>query len=81
MQPRQTNQIRASIKSFQEIIQDKVMAITNCDHSLDFLGMVLRELYFNPINNRNPFAPPTDPGPSPINIIDKAAQITEVVRL
>ena len=45
---------RASIKAFQEIIQDQDMSITTCDHNLVFLGMVLRASYFDPLNNGNP---------------------------
>ena len=33
---------RASIKSFQEIIQDQAVSITTFDHNLGFLRMVLR---------------------------------------
>ena len=33
---------RASIKDFQESIQDQAMAITTCDHNLGFLGMILQ---------------------------------------
>ena len=51
---------QASIKAFQESIQDQDMYINNCDHNLGFLGMVLPALYFNPFNNGNPFVPPTD---------------------
>ena len=72
---------RASIKAFQEIIQDQAKSITTCDHNLGFLGMVLRVSYFDPLNNRNPFSSPTDPGPSPVNDIVTGAQITEGVRL
>ena len=43
--------------------------------------MVMQESDLNPLNNRNMFAPPTDPGPNPISIIGTAAQITEVLRL
>ena len=57
------------------------MSITTCDHNLGFLGMVLRASYFDPLNNGNPFAPPIDPGPAPINPTGTAPQITEVVRL
>ena len=74
-------QNKLSIKAFQEIIQDQAMAITACDHNLGFLGMVLRSSYFFPINNINPFAPPTDPWPTPINSIGTASKTTEVVSL
>ena len=57
------------------------MAINTCDHDLGFLGMVLRSSDFDPLNNGNPFAPPIDPGPAPINVTGTASQITEVVRL
>ena len=57
------------------------MSITNCDHNLGFLGMVLRALDFDPLNNENPFLPPIYPGPAPVNVTGTAAQITEVVRL
>ena len=57
------------------------MSITTCDHNLGFLGMVLRVSYFDPLNNGNPFAPPIDPVPAPVNDTDTASQITEVVRL
>ena len=33
---------RASIKYFQESIQNQAMAIATCDHSLGLLGMVLQ---------------------------------------
>ena len=72
---------RARIKAFQEIIQDQAMYITTCDHSLGFLAMVIWASYFDPLNNRNPFAPPIDPGPTPINVTVTDAQINEVVRL
>ena len=36
------------------------MAITICDHNLGLLGMVLLPSEFDPLNNKNPFAPPTD---------------------
>ena len=71
----------ASIKYFQYFIQDQAIPITTSDHNLGFLTMVLRASYFDPINNGNPFAPPIDPGPAPINATGTAAQITEVVRL
>ena len=70
-----------SIKTFQEIIQDQAISITTCDHNIVLLRMVLLASDFDPINNRNPFEPPTDPGPSPINSTVTAAKITEVVRL
>ena len=57
------------------------MSITTCDHNLCLFGMVLQESGFDLLNNGNPFAPPTDPGPAPVNTIGKAAQITEIVRL
>ena len=34
-------QTRASIKTFQERIQDQVMSITTCDHNLGFLVILL----------------------------------------
>ena len=71
----------ASIKAFQEIMQDQSMAITTFDQNLGFLWMALRASYFNPINNGNPFAPPTDPVPAHINAIGTASQITKFVRL
>ena len=55
------------------------MAITTCYHNLCSLGMVLWSSYFNPLNNRNPFVQPMDTGPSPIDSIGTAAQITGVV--
>ena len=70
---------RASIKDFQESIQDQAMSITTCGHNLGFLGMVLRASYFDPLNNRNPFVPPIDPKPAPVNATGTYAQITEVV--
>ena len=57
------------------------MSITTCGHNLGLLEMVLRTSDFDPLNNGNPFAPPTDPGPDPINSVSTADQITEVVRL
>ena len=57
------------------------MYITTCDHNLGFLGMVLRSSDFDYLNNGNPFTPPIDPGTTPANATDTAAQITEVVRL
>ena len=72
---------RASIKAFQESIQDQSMPITARDHILGFLGMVPRASDFDPINNGNPFASPTDPIPTPVNAISTATQITEAVRL
>ena len=57
------------------------MSITTCDHNLGFLGMALRASDFDPLNNGNPFAPPIDPGPAPINATGTAALITEVVCL
>ena len=57
------------------------MYITTCDHNLGFLGMVIWSSDFDTLNNRNPFLPPADPGPAPINATGTAAQITEVVRL
>ena len=57
------------------------MDVTTCDHNLGFLGMVLWESYFIPLNNGIPFTPPTDTGPAPINSIGTAAQIAEVVRI
>ena len=57
------------------------MAIATCDYNLGFLGMVLRASYFDPLNNGNPFAPPTDPVTAHVNAIVTAAQITEVARL
>ena len=72
---------RASIKAFQESIQDQAMSIKTCDHNLGFLIMVPRASDFDPLKNGNPFAPPTYPGPCPINFIGAATQITEVVRL
>ena len=57
------------------------MAIATCDHNLGFPGMILRSSDFDPFNNGNPFAPPTDPGPAHANAINTSAQITEVVRL
>ena len=57
------------------------MEVTTCDHNLGFLGLVLRESYFNPLNIGNPFVPPTDPGPAPINATGKDAQITEFFQL
>ena len=68
---------RASIKAFQESIQDQSMPINTCDHNLGFLGMVLQAPDFYPQNNENPFAPPTDLGPAPVNAINTAAQTTE----
>ena len=72
---------RASVKYFQEIIQDQAMPITTSDHNLGFLTMVLQALYFDPLNNGNPFAPPIEPGPVPINATGTSAQITEVVHV
>ena len=57
------------------------MAITTCDHNLGLLGMVLQASYFDTLNNRNPFAPPTDPGPAHINAIGTEDQINEAVRI
>ena len=57
------------------------MAINTCDQNLGFLGMVRRASDFDPLNNGNRFAPPTDPGPAPVNAISTAAQIVEVIRL
>ena len=71
---------RASVKAFQEIIQDQAMSITTCDRNLGFLVILLWASYFNPLNNGNLFMPPIDPGPAPINATGTAAQITEVVR-
>ena len=72
---------QASIKYFQESIQDQAMSITTCDHNLGFLGMLLRASNFDPLNNRKSFSPPTDPGPAPVNAIGTAAQIDEFLRL
>ena len=36
-----TKKNRASIKSFQEIIQDQAMAITTCEHNLGLLEMLI----------------------------------------
>ena len=72
---------RASIKAFQEIIQNQAMSITTCDYNLGFLVMVLGASDFDPLNNRNPFASPTDPRPAPVNAIVTGAQITEGERL
>ena len=74
-------QTRASIKAFQEIIQDQAMFITTCYHNLGFLGMVLRASDSDPLNNGKPFAAPIDPGPAPIDTTSTAAPITEVVCL
>ena len=71
----------ASIKAFQESIQDQAMSIITCDHNLGFLGMVLQGSYFYPLNNGNLFVPPIDPVPAPVNATGTAAQITEVIRL
>ena len=57
------------------------MAIITCDHNLGFVGMLLQESDFDPLNSRNPFAPPIDPGPALFNTISKTAQITEVLGL
>ena len=43
--------------------------------------MVLWSSYFDPLNNENPFTPPTDPGPALVNAIVVAYQITESIRL
>ena len=72
---------RASIKAFQEIIQDQDMSITTYDHNLGLLRMVLRTSDFDPLNKRNPFYPPIDPRTAPVNATGTASQITEVVRL
>ena len=72
---------RESIKAFQESIQNQAMSITTCDYNLGFLIMVLGASYFDPLNNRNPFASPTDPVPAPVNAVVTGAQITEVVLL
>ena len=57
------------------------MTITTCDQNLGFLGMLLWGSDFDTLNNGNPFAPLTYPVPAPVNAIDTAAQITEVIRL
>ena len=57
------------------------MEIATYDRNLCFPGMMLRASDFGPLNNGNPFAPPTDPRPDPINSIDTSSQITEAVRL
>ena len=69
---------RASIKAFQEIIEDQAMSITTCDHNLGFLGILFRASYFDALNNRNPFASPIDPGPDTINGTGTVSQISEV---
>ena len=71
----------ASIKAFQESIQDQSIAITTFDHNLSFFGMVLQASYFGPLSNGNLYTPPIDPGPAPANAISTSAQITEVVRI
>ena len=71
----------ASIKAFQEIIQDQATVIATCDHNLGFLVMVLWASYFNPLNNKNSLVPPTYTGPAPINAISIVSQITEVIHL
>ena len=43
--------------------------------------MVLQASGFDTLKNGNPFAPPIDPGPAPINASGTASQITEVVHL
>ena len=60
---------------------DQYMYIATWDHNLGFLGKVLWEPDFDPLNNRNPFVKPTDPNPAPINAIVTAAQITEFIPL
>ena len=57
------------------------MSITTYDHNLGFLGMVLPASDFDLLNNGNPFLPPIDSGPAPINVTNIAAQIAKVVRL
>ena len=79
MSTRMNKQTRASIKYFQEIIQDQAMSTTKCDHNLGYLGIVLWASYLDPLNNRNPLAPPTDTGLAPINVIVTYYQITEAV--
>ena len=73
-----TKPTRESIKYFQEIIQDKAMAITIYDYNLGFLIMVIWESDFYLIKNGNLFVPPTDTGPTTINAVGAYAQITEV---
>ena len=70
-----------SIKYFQESIKYQAMEITTFDQNLCFLGMVLWASDLDPLNNGNPFIPPTDTGPAPINAVGKSAQITEIVCL
>ena len=72
---------RLIIKAFQEIIQDQAMSITPCYHNLGLLGMIIRASYYDPLNNRNPFAPPIYPGPAPMNATGIATQITKVLRI
>ena len=66
---------RAEIKSFKEIVQDQAMSITTCEQNLGLLGMLLRESYFNPLNNGIPFATPKYAGPTPVNTICTSTQI------
>ena len=57
------------------------MVITICDHNIGLLGMVLQPSDFNTLTRRNPFAPPIDPGPSPINSICTSAKNFEATHL
>ena len=43
--------------------------------------MLIRTSDINSLINGNPFAPPIDPGPAPVNTTGTASQITEVIRL
>ena len=72
---------RASIKYFQEIIQDQAMDITTCYNNLVLLRFALRASYYDTLSNRNPFVLPTDPEPAPVHSIGTSAQITEVLCL
>ena len=72
---------RASIKAFQESIQDQAMDITTCYNNLGIIRMALRASYYDTLSNRNPFVPPTDPGPAPVHSTGTPAQITEDVCL
>ena len=71
----------ASIKAFKESIQDQAVSITICDRNLGLLRILLRASYFDPLNNGNPFLPPTDPKPATANTIGTAAQINAVRHL
>ena len=72
-----TNKPTQASNNCQEIIQEKAMSITTCDHNQGFLGMVLRASNLDPLKKENPVAPPTDPGPASVNTIGTADQITE----